>query len=72
MAYKEQNIAEADFFDPDLTTICAPGIHFFLSLEAALCWNSHQRTNDYWDSNGALKFPIPPTVANIVFSIGLH
>ena len=56
IVYKKGNIVSANF-DENLNKVCAPGIHYFKSLEAAFYYeipNDHNGLQKIWYDNGQL------------------
>ena len=57
--YEVGKIVKVNNYNPDIEEVCAPGIHFFLSKEAAMYYNfdiQDNYTGEYkkWDKNGQL------------------
>jgi hypothetical protein len=56
--YAKGKSVQPNSFDTDIQAICAPGIHFFLTLEAALCYEPKSGSCLFWLSNG-FEYNVP-------------
>jgi len=65
--YKKDEPAVPNSFFANVELICAPGIHFYLTLEAALTHLQSIGSNRHWNDNGQLWGYItnPPTATEI-------
>lgn len=53
--YRESEVVSVNNYCKDPNIVCAPGIHYFLSLERAFCWGGKIPINGLyqdWHSNG--------------------
>lgn len=55
IVYEVGKQAHPDKYDPEGYNVCSHGIHFFLTLEAAICYDFGI---SYWDDNGRLVINI--------------
>lgn len=71
IVYEVGQRVEPDKYDLNMDAICSNGIHFYLSLEAALCHNSSTGNTDYWTWDGE-KICIGPKNMPVVELLYAH
>jgi len=63
--YEHGKPVQPNGYHPDIDKTCAPGIHFFLTLEAALCYDPEECSCFFSNDNGQCRFDVPPTLNRI-------
>jgi len=62
IVYEVGTCAFPDSYDPNLRKVCSHGIHFFLSLQAAVCYNNNDPGAFGWHRNGKKRRHTLPIV----------